>query len=157
MISIDVDIEVDDKKLKALIKRLAFSEGAVEIGFFGEKKYTKGRNRGKDITVADVAAFNQTGTYARPFMFEVATSKKTKKALDEAARDIIVKGERRYATLKALGKTVQKEVEKKILLGPNRANKESTIKRKGSSTPLVETGTMSRSVKSRVVKKVKLK
>ena len=155
LISFDVDISVEDKMMKAMFEKLIGAAGVVEVGFFPDKYYTKGRNKGKPITVEDVSNWNQEGEHKREFMQEVATSTKTKKALKKAAESITKRGLSHHAALTVLGKTVKKELENKIKNGPNRPNTKETIARKRSNTPLVETGTMGNSVKSRVIRKGK--
>ena len=157
ILSFDVDIDVKDQKMKALFEKLLGADAAVEIGFFDDTHYTTGRNRGKPITVEDVSNFNQEGDRARPFMKRAATSQKTKKALRKASENITSRKLSTHAALKVLGKVVEEQVREQIENWDGRYpnNKKSTVARKGFNKPLVETGTMKRSVKSRVIRKGK--
>ena len=162
MIDIDIEIEVEDKKLKALVRRLKTAEGAVEVGFFNSAPYKTGRNAKHGVNIPTVAGFNEGelredgSPYARPFMLPVATSRSTKKALKKAAQDLMVNGVKRHTVYKKLGATIRDEMMYDIQNGSYDSNTEKTIARKGFNWPLIETLTMNYSVKARVVKRADL-
>ena len=123
----------------------------VEVGFFATAKYPDG------TPVATVAAVNEFGTDdghipERPFFRNAIRKGK------EPVREVLAENldhRNGYAldrrTLELVGHQLTAEIKKSIVTLRDPPNKPATIKRKGSSNPLVDTSTMMRSVTHRVV------
>lgn len=117
----------------------------LETGFFKTAMYPNG------TPVASVAFFNEYGTIrtpARPFMRN-AIEKNSNKWLNQLKNDCVKNVESRTA-LARLGELVKSDIMKSITALNAPANAESTIKRKKSSNPLIDTGFMRRSVTYKV-------
>ena len=72
--------------------------------------------------------------------------------LDKRKNQVVISRTERERVLKRLGLFAEKKVVIKIGKGPFRANAPSTIRMKGSSKPLINTGRMRQSITSKVVK-----
>lgn len=122
----------------------------VRVGFQGDETYEDG------TSLAEVAAYNELGTSdtpARPFMKQ--SFEKHEKELQAACDRVnkaIVGGASAEQALDGLGVTVKGIVQEEIVDGGFAPNAPSTIKKKGSERPLVDTGHMRQSV-NYVVKK----
>lgn len=128
----------------------------VAIGFqHGEATYENGAD------VCDVAAFNEFGTDhgtyhipSRPFMRqsvdlnEDEITEFLQKKVDE-----IIGGKTAEQVLKEIGIFQKDLVQTEIEEGDFEENKESTILRKGSDHPLIDTGLMLQSVNYQIKKK----
>ena len=137
----------EGKKFYAEVKKLAANE--VFIGFQAGKKQHEGRD-GEKADVAQIAAFNEFGTStmpARPFLRKSADENKDVivKMCTQAAK-AIAKGSTEQQELKKLGVFGASLVQEKIESGSYVPLAPSTIKRKGSSKPLIDTGQMRQSV-----------
>lgn len=130
-----------DKKMKNLIKN---SKEILEVGFFENSKYQNGTN------VASVAKFHEYGTInipARPF-FRLAL-KNEKKWLDYF-KITLIQNNNLNLTLLKLGELTRGDIVKSITQLSNPPLKASTIKRKGSSKPLIDTGFLRANVNFRI-------
>lgn len=144
------DMTPEGKKFLKELRKLESLE--VQVGFqAGEATYD---DTGADV--AEIAAYNEfgsSGTPARPFMkqsFENHESE-LQKACD-AANQTIAKGGTAEQALNKIGVFCKGLVQQEIVDGGFAPNAESTIAKKGSATPLVDTGLMRQSV-NYVVKK----
>ena len=123
----------------------------VQVGFqAGEKTYEDGTD------LVDVAAYNEYGTSdtpARPFMKQSFENHEDElqKACDRV-NQTLNRGGTAEAGLKELGVFVKGLVQDEIVDGGFEPNAPSTIKKKGSDQPLIDTGTMRQSV-NYVIKK----
>ena len=123
----------------------------VQVGFqAGEKTYEDGTD------LVDVAAYNEYGTSdtpARPFMKQSFENHEDElqKACDRV-NQTLNRGGTADAGLKELGVFVKGLVQDEIVDGGFEPNAPSTIKKKGSDQPLIDTGTMRQSV-NYVIKK----
>ena len=126
------------EKLKKLCVRVGFQEGA--------KQYEES---GADIL--DVAMFNELGTStspSRPFMAMSVDENADKiNAFLKNQLKLLAQGKTTAeGILKAIGVFQKGLIQKKIQNGDFEPNAPSTIKKKGSEHPLIDTGTMRQSV-----------
>lgn len=134
------------KEMKELDKLM------VAVGFpDGNKKNANG------VSIAEYAAYNDLGTNmtpSRPFMRNSAEKHGTDyNGIAEQAIKGIMSGGTAQAALEKLGVFAKGIVQEEITDGIFEANKESTIGRKGSSKPLIDTGTMRNSVNYEIRKR----
>ena len=107
--------------------------------------------------MCDVAAFNELGTDhipARPFIRQSVDDNESKinSFLKEEVKDF-AQGKSAEQILKEIGIFQKDLMQDKITSGSFAPNAESTIKKKGSSKPLVDTGRMRQSVNYVIQKK----
>ncbi len=138
------------REFQKMLKELA--ENEVRIGF------QHGKATEEDGTdLCDVAAWNELGTEnapSRPFLRKSVdeNEEKINRFLQEKKSDL-VSGKSAEQVLKEIGVFQKDLVQEKITEGSYEPNKESTIRRKGSSKPLIDTGRMRQSVNYVVKKK----
>ena len=124
----------------------------VRVGF------QRGKSQEEDGTdMCDVAAFNELGTDhipARPFIRQSVDDNESKinSFLKEEVKDF-AQGKSAEQILKEIGIFQNDLMQDKITSGSFAPNAESTIKKKGSSKPLVDTGRMRQSVNYVIQKK----
>lgn len=140
----------EGKKFEKMLKELADKQ--VRVGF------QRGEATEEDGTdVCDVAAWNELGTVnmpSRPFL---------RKSVDENAGKInnflqstkadLLRGVSAEQVLKEIGMFQKDLIQEKITEGSYAPNAASTVKRKGSSKPLIDTGRMRQSVNYVIKKK----
>lgn len=138
------DLTPEGKKFMKQLRELEKLE--VCVGFqAGENKY---EDTGADV--AEIAAYNELGssdTPARPFMrqsFENHQSE-LQKACDEVNKTLASGGTAAKA-LDKLGVFCKGLVQEEIVNGGFAPNAESTIAKKGSAQPLIDSGTMRQAV-----------
>lgn len=147
---VTIKTTAEGKKLEKMMKDLA--ELQVRIGF---QKGEATEDDGTDI--CDIAAWNELGTEhspSRPFL---------RKSVDENVEAInkflqsqkkeLLKGVPAEDVLKKIGIFQKDLIQEKITEGDFAPNAESTIKKKGSSKPLIDTGRMRQSVNFVIKKK----
>lgn len=137
------DLTPEGKRYFAELNKLC--ELVVKVGYqAGDATY----DDGTDIT--EVAAMNEYGGSdrpARPFMKTSFTENEDKlHAACDAVNHAINGGSSAEAALKTLGVTVKGIVQEHIVEGGFAPNAPSTIARKGSAQPLIDTGLMRQSV-----------
>lgn len=135
-------------RLRRLIEEVA--EFKVDVGF-NESSGSYAGEDGEPITVADVAAWNEFGTErapARPFMRQTATNNKDKitKHANNALKKAIKSGGGAAEVLNSIGAFTKGRMQKEIRDGEFEPNAPSTIAKKGSSKPLIDTGRMRQSI-----------
>ena len=124
----------------------------VRVGF------QRGKSQEEDGTdMCDVAAFNELGTDhipARPFIRQSVDDNESKinSFLKEEVKDF-AQGKSAEQILKEIGIFQKDLMQDKITSGSFAPNAESTIKKKGSSKPLVDIGRMRQSVNYVIQKK----
>lgn len=128
------------------------NELEVRVGF---QRGDAQEDDGTDI--CDVAAFNELGTDhipARPFIRQSVDDNESKinSFLKEEVKDF-ARGKSAEQILKEIGIFQKDLMQDKITSGSFAPNAESTIKKKGSSKPLVDTGRMQQSVNYVIQKK----
>lgn len=143
------------QRLKRFINqaKAAKTVKGVEIGFFETAKYPDG------TPVASVAAWNEFGTERngkehvpeRPFFRKAIKAAETElKPILRANLDPKTMAVERPLAGK-LGSAFQKLIQQSITILRDPPNAPSTKQRKGSSNPLINTGTMRRSVTWRIL------
>ncbi|EAH7944963.1 hypothetical protein EP189_08720 [Campylobacter jejuni] len=141
----DFDLQKEiDKKLNNLISS---SNKRLEVGFFETAKYENGEH------VANVAKIQEYGTLkipARPF-FRTAVSKNQGKWLGIFKNQFLANQDFNLS-LNQVGEVARGDIVASIMQTNNPPNAEATIKAKGSSKPLIDTGFMRNSVTFKVVK-----
>lgn len=144
-------LTADGKKLKKELEQLKNLQ--VRIGFQrGKKKYDD------ETDMCDVALFNELGTSkspSRPFLRQSVDDNGDKiNALCKSIMKNVANGsctaEEAY---KKAGVYIKGLVQEQIKNGEFEANKPSTIKKKGSDKPLIDTGQMRQSVNFVICKK----
>lgn len=137
------------KKYFSELKKLSDLE--IHVGFqAGEASSEDGTD------VADIAAYNEYGssdTPARPFMRQSWENHEDElRSICQRANNIISQGGTAEEACKTIGVFGVGLIQQEIVSGGFEPNAPSTIKKKGSSQPLIDTGRMRQSVKY-VVKK----
>ena len=144
----------DGKRLLDSMKEL--KELEVRVGF------QSGKDTQEDGTdICDIAAWNELGTEnipSRPFIRNSVDnhSDEINSFLMEKRNDL-VHGASAKQVLNEIGLFQKNMIQSEIIDGSFEANAESTIKKKGSSRPLIDTGRMRQSVNYVVQKKGKEK
>lgn len=138
-----------DKGFQRELRRHRNADGIrVLVGFHGdEPPYPDG------TSIAEVAAFNEFGTSripARPFMRNAVD--KYQDSWFEQIRKDRQRGLDEHAIAQRLGLRMVGDIRQEITDLDTPPNAPSTIARKGSSNPLIDTGRMRQSVKHKVVK-----
>lgn len=150
-----IQLTIKDDVLKALVKELnKVTTGAVDVGFLGGKRHEET----PETTVAEIATIHEFGSDdgkipARPFMQQ--TLKKHNNYIDLLKRESnrLLTGKQTNATmLVRMGETVRGDMVEEITTGTFAPLAASTIKAKGSSKPLIDTGFLRNSIEFRVVK-----
>ena len=133
----------DGKKLQKMLKELAEKE--VRVGFQAGKATEED---GTDI--CDIAAWNELGTVhipARPFLRQSVADNVSKiNSFLQSKKKDLVRGVSAEQVLKEIGIFQKDLIQEKITEGNFTPNAESTVKKKGSSKPLIDTGRMRQSV-----------
>ena len=137
-----------EEALKKLAGRLKDSDKMVLVGVpKGAGVYEDG------LTIATIAAVNEFGTAdghipARPFLRPgVEDGAEMYLRLAEKELPDVLSGKHPMdRLLSRLGAVAVGNVQKKIVDGPFEVNAESTIKAKGSSSPLIDTGALRQSI-----------
>jgi len=137
----------EGKKYFKELEQLAKME--VQVGFQTDSgSYENG------ATLAEVAAYNELGTSstpARPFMRKSFENheKELQNACDQVNKTL-AKGGTTQQALDELGAFVKGLVQEEIVSGDFAPNADSTIAKKGSDKPLIDTGFMRQSVNYQV-------
>lgn len=140
----------EGKKFQQTLKELEKLQ--VRVGF------QHGRATEDDGTdVCDVAAWNELGTVhmpSRPFLRKSVDENegKIRAFLQEKGEDI-VGGATAEQVLKETGIFQKDLIQEKITSGSFAPNAESTVRQKGSSVPLIDTGRMRQSVNYEIKEK----
>lgn len=140
----------DGKKFQKMLNGLADKE--VRAGFQHGKA---AEEDGTDI--CDIAAWNELGTVnmpSRPFIRKSVDENESKiNAFLQSKKDDLVRGISAEQVLKEIGIFQKDLIQEKITEGSFVSNAESTVRQKGSSKPLIDTGRMRQSVNYVVQKK----
>lgn len=131
----------DLNKIKKKLEKRLNAKLQLEVGFFSTAKYSTGEY------VAQVAYWNEYGTTLsppRPF-FRNAIKDKSKEWL-ELFRDTQFQTKDIYKSLSVVGTVAKDDIATSITDLSSPPNAPYTIKQKGSSNPLIDTGVMRNSV-----------
>lgn len=138
----------NDLGYKATIHNLTRMQGEIEIGFL------EGGGEEDGVPIAYIAACNEYGTSripARPFMRQ--TTENYRSAWGRLAarlEDRVAHGMDPHQALEILGNKAEGDMKATIGRGHFVPNAPNTIKQKGSSQPLIDTGRMRNSVSHKV-------
>lgn len=140
----------EGKRFLKMIKELG--ELQVRIGFqHGEATEDDGTD------VCDVAAWNELGTVnmpSRPFLRKSVDENEGKiKSYLKSMKNVMLNGASAEEILKEIGIFQKDLIQEKITDGEFAPNAQSTIRQKGSSKPLIDTGRMRQSVNYVIKKK----
>lgn len=143
-----LDIKNEVKKAKGAAVRI----GVLQDSGMAMERAEDGSIVGSETTLAQVAYYNEFGTSQgipeRPFIRSTADENRaayTKRAKKEFAAVFAGRTNVNNA-LERLGAMAQGHVRKKIKTLKSPANAAETIRRKGSSNPLIDTSTMLKSI-----------
>lgn len=124
------------------LERLAELE--IQVGFQSDQTYEDG------TSLAEVAAYNEFGssdTPARPFMRQSFENHEDElQAACDMANQLLASGESAEQVLNRIGVIAKGLVQEEIVEGDFAPNAESTIRKKGSEQPLIDSGHMRQSV-----------
>lgn len=136
------DLTPEGKKYFRELKKMTDME--IQVGFQGDQKYEDG------TSIAKVAAINEFGASdipERPFMRQSFENHEGElQAACDAAQRLVSSGGSAEQALQQIGVVAKGLVQDEIVNGGFAPNAESTIKKKGSEQPLIDTGTMRQSV-----------
>lgn len=136
------DLTPEGKKYFRELKKMTDME--IQVGFQGDQKYEDG------TSIAQVAAINEFGASdipERPFMRQSFENHEGElQAACDAAQRLVSSGGSAEQALQQIGVIAKGLVQDEIVNGGFAPNAESTIKKKGSEQPLIDTGTMRQSV-----------
>lgn len=137
------------------VKRVKLSKAEQKEGG-PTHKYKKGRTKGSNANLADVATWMEFGTHSipeRPFMrqaFDANHDSISSFIRGQYAQ--VVDGKKSVEMgLKSIGVFFEGVVKRTIVSGKFKALTQRTIKRKGSSKPLIDTGRLRQSITHEVV------
>lgn len=140
-----------EKTFLKLDKLLKDNKSKLSVGFFKGQMLKSGN---KDIPQAQIAYWNEFGTEdgkipPRPFM-RLSIEKNNKNWLKFTKKGLLNNNLEIKKTINQLGLLMVGDIQKEITDLRTPPNAESTIKKKGSSNPLIDTGLMRNSVKHKV-------
>ncbi len=141
---------IDGRKFEKMLKDL--EENEVRIGFQHGEVIEK-----EEIDICDVAAWNELGTVnmpSRPFLRESVDENEAKiNNFLQSKKSELIRGISAEQILKEIGIFQKDLIQEKITEGSFAPNAESTLKKKNSSKPLIDTGRMRQSVNYVIKKK----
>jgi len=148
-----------DKGMQEIRKQIAaLSQLSVKVGII------EGAGSKDGVSIAQYATYNEFGVPGkkkkwrippRPFIRGFVENKSEDiKAMQERLMKLVSEGKMSADTaIKRLGQFAQDGIKRYIIDGQFEPNAEATVRRKGSSRPLIDTGTMRNSVRYQVTKK----
>jgi hypothetical protein len=152
-------IEGHLKKILDSVETEVDKHGAIRVGIHPDAQDYAGREKGEDLpsgaatSVAFVAALHEFGTSRFPARPWLSNSIKADRAfydekIQEAAKDAALNPSKIGGAMAALGEISVRKIQNHIEANDIglKANKESTARRKGGNTPLIDTGHLVRSI-----------
>lgn len=131
------------KKFRKMLEELKKLE--VRVGFQSGEGTEE-----NDVDICDIATWNELGTEhspSRPFIRQSVDNNAAKiNNLLQSEKKKLTNGTSAEQILKEIGIFQKGLIQREIVSGEFEANAESTIKKKGSSKPLIDTGKMRQSV-----------
>lgn len=145
----------EGRRLMEEIHKLAGLE--VRIGFQRGQASHKDEE-GNEVDMVDIAMWNELGTSrapSRPFLRQTADTKESEIVafLQKAVRPLLSGSGTAQSVLQKIGPYAKGLVQEQITDGDYVPNAPSTIARKGSDKPLIDTGLMRESVDFVIVEK----
>lgn len=135
-------ITAEGKKFEKLLKELGQLE--VRIGI------QQGESNEDGVDLVDIAMFNELGTIhipSRPFLRDSVDANADQiNAFLQSLKQELLRGGSAEEVLKKIGVFQKGLIQEQIVSGNFAPNSEATIRKKGSDTPLVDTGRMRQSV-----------
>lgn len=140
------------------LKKIEVGVGFIAGEATAQKRGADGKINPSDVDIVQVAAWNELGTSripARPFMKQTLENNEDEiSAFTKALVQRVADGnETVESAANSLGAKVKSLMQQEIRNGEFVPNAPSTIRKKGSSHPLIDTGTMRQSVTYVVRKK----
>lgn len=139
----------DTKAHKAKIKKAGL---VLTVGVHGDA----GAHSGDGISLPELAAIHEygLGVPARPFLgpFAEKSRESVTRRIGEAIANGLVKGGDALAGIRILGEWCVGQIKAAIAAGIPQPNAPSTVARKGSSKPLIDTGQLRNSITYKVSK-----
>lgn len=150
-----VKVKENSKILKQLARELrALDAGAVDVGLLGGKRHEKV----PEMTVAEIATVHEFGSDnghipERPFIRQTLREHNNYvELLARESRKFMNDQQSNATMLFKIGETVRGDIVQQITTGTFTPLAESTIKAKGSTSPLIDSGFMRNSIEWRVSK-----
>lgn len=135
-------VTADGKKFEKMLKELEQLE--VRVGI------QQGETNEDGVDLVDIAMFNELGTVhipSRPFLRDSVDANEDRiNSFLQAMKQELLNGGSAEDVLKKIGVFQKGLIQKQIVNGDFAPNEEATIKKKGSDTPLVDTGRMRQSI-----------
>ena len=127
----------------------------VKVGYQGGENYHE--EDGKSVDVLDIAMWNELGTVntpSRPFMRDAVDKNQALiNSFLAEQKNAIVRGESAQQVYSKIGVFMKGLIQDQIVSGSFTPNAPSTIAKKGSAQPLIDTGLMRQSVNFEVKRK----
>lgn len=148
MVKSGVRIRQTDRGLRDLVKRAKIGDASIKVGILakdGSEAKTEHDGSAGDVTLADVATWMEFGTDkipARSFIrawFD-ENEARAKEMLRVLLRSVLEGKRTRDQALEILGQKFAAEIQARIADGVPPPLADRTVKAKGSSTPLIDTG-----------------
>lgn len=149
-------VRVRDRGASRVVREIkARGTSGVEVGVLGTKGAAAHRGSDEGITVAEIAEIHEFGlgvperSWLRAWVDE--NESKIKARIRKETQAMIREKRPRAQVIARIGVWIQGEIQQRIADGIPPENAETTIQRKGSSTPLIDQGQMRQSITYRVV------
>lgn len=152
---------VKDRGWRQIKRNVKRATAYVKVGFMGDSgayKRKSGNEEAKPATLVQVASFNEFGTVSapgRPFMRTNFDRNQTKyiRVLERLGSQIVTGSLDYHTALNVAGLTLTADIKRTIVKAKGWAapNTASTIRSKGSTSPLIDSGRMRQSVRHVVV------
>ena len=148
-----VKIVDKDKGYKALVKRVyGMGKPTVSVGILEAEGAQEAA--GSNITIAELAAIHEFGLGVPERSFLRAwfdqNEDRARSFVTELLKAVVKGKYSKEQALELLGTKLQAEIQARISAGIDPANAPSTIARKGSATPLIDTGQLRSSMSYKV-------
>ena len=150
-------VRIDDKGLKVLARRLgSITRATVSVGIFEDAPSTD-----DGFSMANLAQVHEFGSRdgripERSFIRSTidANTDEYQQEFERYTEGVVLEGKPASGELFKFGQRVRRDIINRIRTGEiTPALEQSTIDRKGSSTPLIDTGALLGSINARVTKK----
>jgi len=145
-----------DKGYTALMKRLGADQPRVKVGVFGDAASAVKDEGGEAITIGALAEIFEFGlgnnperSWLRGYVDE--NNSRISLMINRLAQQVYSGKLSPEAALRLLGAKLVGEIQQRISAGIAPENAESTVKRKGSSVPLIDTGQFRGSITNEVI------